>query len=191
MSSYGPDGKNYEVNLRWVWSILFMLALLMFCIMVGSVKSELEFRSRALHAEGKVVAVRTSFYRDRDRDLVQEFCPQVMFETRTGQMIQFVDEGACATGSSDFNPEDVVRVNYLSASPDKARIDSWFRNALWPLISGGLGLLFTGFGLLFFIAARTQTHRHSKRGFHWRRLWSRKQGTSSAKQRNNSVSRKR
>lgn len=108
--------------------------------------------SVGVRADGEV----TDLYENRDSDGDITYRPRVRFRTREGDSVEFTS--SVGSHPAAFGVGETVAVIYNPASPDDARIDSFFQLWFAPLLLGGMGVVFTGFGCL---AMRTGQGRAS------------------------------
>ena len=127
----------------WLFSAIFLLVGLgMLGGAVYSFVTTWRFIGGAIAAEGVVIALEER-WSSADGDYT--YFPQVAFETEDRRRFEFTGD----TGSQPaaFDVGETVRVLFDPARPETARIDSFFQLWLLPLILGGLGTVFSGFGL--------------------------------------------
>ena len=113
-----------------------------------------KFIGKAVSADGVVVGLEERWDSD-DNDYT--YYPQVEFETEDHRTIAFTSD----TGSrpAGFDVGEPVRVLFDPARPEAARIDSFFQLWLLPLVLGGMGTVFSAFGLLSIVSAMRESAR--------------------------------
>lgn len=139
----------------WLFSAIFLLVGLgMLGGAVYSFVTTWRFIGGAIAADGVVIALEER-WSSADGDYT--YFPQVAFETEDRRRFEFTGD----TGSrpAAFDIGEPVRVLFDPARPETARIDSFFQLWLLPLILGGLGTVFSAFGL----AATVSVARESVR----------------------------
>jgi len=117
------------------------------------------FIDGAVAADGVVIAFEERWDSD---DGAYTYYPRVTFETEDRRKFEFTSD----TGSrpAAFDVGEPVRVLFDPAQPDAARIDSFLQLWLLPLILGGIGTVFSGFGLVATLSvARELAGRAGKR----------------------------
>ncbi|HEX6092835.1 MAG TPA: DUF3592 domain-containing protein [Dongiaceae bacterium] len=127
----------------WLFSAIFLLVGLgMLGGAVYSFVATWRFIGGAIAADGLVIALEER-WSSADGDYT--YFPQVAFETEDRRRFEFTGD----TGSrpAAFDIGEPVRVLFDPARPETARIDSFFQLWLLPLILGGLGTVFSAFGL--------------------------------------------
>ena len=112
------------------------------------------FIGEAVAADGMVVGLEERWDSD-DNDYT--YYPQVEFQTEDHRTIAFTSD----TGSrpAAFDVGEPVRVLFDPARPEAARIDSFFQLWLLPLVLGGMGTVFSAFGLLATLSAIRESLR--------------------------------
>lgn len=143
----------------WLFTAVFLLVGLgMLGGAVYSLVTTWRFIGGAIAADGVVIALESRSSSDGD----YTYHPRVAFETEDRRRIEFTGD----TGSrpAAFDIGEPVRVLFDPARPETARIDSFFQLWLLPLILGGLGTVFSGFGLAATLSAvRDSAGRAGKR----------------------------
>ncbi len=127
----------------WLFTAIFLLVgLAMLSGAVYSFVTTWRFIGGAIAADGVVIALEES-WSSSDGDYT--YHPRVAFETEDRRRFEFTGD----TGSrpAAFDVGEPVRVLFDPAMPETARIDSFFQLWLLPLILGGLGTVFSSFGL--------------------------------------------
>jgi len=142
MTTGRSSGKK---TFRLVAGILLVIGLGVGGVSVYLAQDARAFSSKATRTEGKVL--RNVWHTSRDR------------EGRTSRsasaVVQFFAEGtphefqsSVSSNPPSFSAGDTVAVLYLPGAPDKARIDTFWQLSLGAFITGILGFVFTGAGLL-------------------------------------------
>jgi hypothetical protein len=127
----------------WLFTGIFLLVGLgMLGGAVYSFVTTWRFIGGAIAAAGVVIALEER-WSSSDGDYT--YYPRVAFETEDRRRFEFTGD----TGSrpAAFDIGEPVRVLFDPARPEAARIDSFFQLWLLPLILGGLGTVFSAFGL--------------------------------------------
>lgn len=89
---------------------------------------------------------------ERDSDGDTTYHPRVRFVTRSGEAREFT--ASVGTNPAAFEVGEPVVVIYDPASPEGARIDSFFQLWFAPLLLGGMGIVFAAFGCGAVVAGR-------------------------------------
>ncbi len=127
----------------WLFTAIFLLVGLgMLGGGIYSFVTTWQFIGGAAAADGVVIALEE---RRSSADGDSSYYPRVVFETEDRRKYEFIGD----TGSrpAAFDVGERVRVLFDPARPEAARIDSFLQLWLLPLILGGLGTVFSGFGL--------------------------------------------
>lgn len=144
----------------WLFTAIFLLVGLgMLGGAVYSLVTTWQFIGGAVAADGAVIALEERWDSD-DGDYT--YYPRVAFETEDHRQVEFTSD----TGSrpASFDVGERVRVLFDPARPEAARIESFLQLWLLPLILGGLGTVFSGFGLAATLSVlRESVRRDGKR----------------------------
>lgn len=149
---FGTRSKSVPMGPRQV--LLFGAFFLLIGLIAGTIAVVLTLDARSFYAtasetDGVVVDIREDWSRDSDGKTRDTYCPIVEF-TVDGSRHRFEDN--VCTSSNGTSVGDTVTVAYQPGNPDKARIlGGWFRRYMGPLITGPLGVIFGGVGVLLMI----------------------------------------
>ncbi|MFM9842727.1 MAG: DUF3592 domain-containing protein [Dongiaceae bacterium] len=144
----------------WLFTSIFLLvgigllAAAVYCFV-----ATWQFIGGAVTADGVVVALEERWDSDHSD---YTYYPRVAFETEDRRKFEFTSD----TGSrpAAFDIGEPVRVLFDPARPGAARIDSFLQLWLLPLVLGGIGTAFAGFGLAATLSvARESALRDGKR----------------------------
>jgi hypothetical protein len=143
----------------WLFTAIFLLVGLgLLGGAVYSIVTTWQFIGGAVAADGVVMALEERWDSD-DSDYT--YYPRVAFETEDRRRIEFTSD----TGSRppSFDVGERVRVLFDPVRPEAARIDSFLQLWLLPLVLGGIGTVFAGFGLAATLSvARESSRRDGK-----------------------------
>lgn len=140
----------------WLFTGIFLLVGLgMLGGAVYSFVTTWRFIGGAIAADGVVIALEER-WSSADGD--SAYFPRVAFETQDRRRFEFTGD----TGSQPaaFDVGEPVRVLFDPAQPEMARIDSFFQLWLLPLILGGLGTVFSAFGLAATVSMARESVQH-------------------------------
>ena len=124
--------------MKYLWYLLLVPGVATSISGIAGTLRAIAFKQSALRANGTVVENRY----ESDSDGAGTYHPEVEFETPDGRRHKFV----IGTGSSTstFTSGERVAVIYVGDNPDgKASIDTFFQLFFGPLMSFGMGLVFT------------------------------------------------
>lgn len=120
----------------------------------------INFKRTASKAEGIVYDIETRSDSDGS-----SYYPMVRFTPEGAEEpVEFT--GGIGSNPSSYKRNQKVKVIYDAANPEKARIDSFFETALFPLVFSGMGGIFLAIGLGFLISGI-----RNKRNDEWLRLF--------------------
>lgn len=120
---------------RWVpWGCV-VVALGMLAVCVATFVHAMRFVSGAERTTGTVIELSSEF---SDGDEV--FYPIVRFTTAEGRSVEFESSSGSSPPSESVG--DQVDVLYDPDDPEDAQISGFFHLWLWPLVAGGLSLMF-------------------------------------------------
>lgn len=140
----------------WLFTgIILLVGLGMLGGAVYSFVTTWRFIGGAIAADGVVIALEER-WSSADGD--STYFPRVAFETQDRRRFEFTGD----TGSQPaaFDVGEPVRVLFDPARPEMARIDSFFQLWLLPLILGGLGTVFSAFGLAATVSMARESVQH-------------------------------
>jgi len=129
-------------QLRWfAWS--FLLPGLGLLAGAGfAAWQEIDFRRGAVEVEGRIVAMRATSDSDGDR----VWTPVFAFKLPDGREVRVA--GSYASSPPCCRVGDAVRVRYDPAHPERAAMEGFMSSWFLATLLGGLGVVFTGVGLL-------------------------------------------
>ncbi|MEU8355425.1 DUF3592 domain-containing protein [Nonomuraea sp. NPDC048882] len=138
-----------------VGGLFALIGLVLLCVTIALAASTASFLASAQRTDGTVVELtaRTSTTRDSDgrHRRSTTWHPTVTF-TAAGRQYSF--ESSTGSNPPAYAEGEAVPVAYDPADPRDARISSFWSAFLGPLITGGLGVVFTPLGLLLFVRGR-------------------------------------
>ena len=144
------------------WLLTGIFLLIGIGLLGGAVLSfvmTLQFIDRAVAADGVVIALEERWDSD---DSAYTYYPRVAFETEDRRKFEFTSDTGSRPASFDIG--DPVRVLFDPARPEAARIDSVLQLWLLPLILGGIGTVFSAFGLLATLSVASESARRGAAG---------------------------
>ena len=117
------------------------------------------FIDGAVAADGVVIAFEERWDSD---DGAYTYYPRVAFETEDRRKFEFTSDSGSRPAAFDIG--EPVRVLFDPAQPEAARICSVLQLWLLPLILGGIGTVFSGFGIAATLSVlRESVRRDEKR----------------------------
>jgi hypothetical protein len=143
--SSGPKAPGRSV-MPWVFGGIGLLMLLASGLWYWS---SVQFRGGAVRAEGTVVRIKVTGYRDsntRGGPVKQMYDPIVTFRTAEGHETEITGLGV--GGEAAYKVGEHVPVLYPPEHPEDGKIDSDQEFWLGPMVCAIFGALFTGAGLL-------------------------------------------
>jgi Protein of unknown function (DUF3592) len=146
------DKMNSVNVIKYGFTALGILLLLVAMYLVQQTRT---FYREASKAQGTVI----DLVRGRSSSS-RTYAPVVRFVTEAGESIEFTSD----TGSNppSYSEGEIVEVLYRPETPHAARINGFFALWLGPLVSSGLGTVFTLIGGAMLsapmLAARKQAH---------------------------------
>ena len=117
-----------------------------FAIGLALFTESVNFKRTASSAEGVVYDIETRSDSDGS-----SYYPMVRF-TPAGAEEPVEFTGGVGSNPSSYKRDQKVKVIYDPKNPEKARIDSFFETALFPLVFSGMGGIFLAIGLGFLIS---------------------------------------
>lgn len=123
--------------LRWVPRLFLGIGVVLLVAAAVTSVLELRFLARAERAPGTVIDVS----RHTDSEGTVTFRPVVRFTIETGETIEFVSSSGSSVASKSVG--DQVEVLYDPDDPKDAELSDFFSVWGFPVILGGLGVVFT------------------------------------------------
>ncbi|MFH8789208.1 DUF3592 domain-containing protein [Streptomyces roseoverticillatus] len=141
------------------WLAFGMITVGALCLVAGLIFAgmSVSFLTDAQRARGTVVALdwredHGGGSRTAHADDAPAAYPVVEFTSADGTLRKFRD--SAGSNPPSYEVGEQVEVLYRPGSPEDARIKGFLSLWLMPLIFGGIGLVFTGIGTGFALAAR-------------------------------------
>jgi hypothetical protein len=111
-----------------------------------------QFKATALHTPGKILQLERQTSGKDNKDV--SFFPVFSFKDQAGA--EHVIHSRVSTSYFDnFHVGDTVGVLYPANDPEQARLNNFFAIWLWPILFGGVGLIFSVVGILLWYWAVT------------------------------------
>jgi hypothetical protein len=153
---------SHDVSVHWLWGLPMFIGLPLLLGLGAMLHSQWRFNRTALRTQGEISSIELQRYRNKEGER-EIYCATVAY--RVANLDYRISAGGCSNPAG-YDIGDLVPVLYQPDDPANARVDSFLRLGLFPLLLALIGGLFTLLGaavIVWHLKGKFRTHRRRRK----------------------------